>query len=323
MNSTLIDTQALGFPKPRVIAGRTSIADMFRPSNRCGIYILYFSNGEYYVGQSKDVTRRFVQHLRIHHDMEKLAFKRVAQKNLVAEEKNIAKVLQRQGHTLRNILLTSIPKGESDFDLIMPVEEQDRWVAGHDYVGPLSVRTVEPELRRKYQGKFLQLTQMPYAERAISGLRHYVEVGIPAALLSEVSFWSCSCLPNHPNKQIAIYSRINLFWQEVFTAGSEGNQLWFSIHLALSVLEQEFGPSLFELTCDHPFVTVENHAYAPGGPDQTSLVAYGSSALQRLLEDGRIIRAIRLFNLRLMKKGPCAFSRYHCMDLADRLLATI
>ncbi|MDQ5826571.1 MAG: GIY-YIG nuclease family protein [Chloroflexota bacterium] len=318
----MLDTQALGFPKPRLIAGRTSIADIFRPSNRCGIYILYFSNGEYYVGQSKDVTRRFVQHLRIHHDIEKLAFKRVARKSLDAEEAAIAAVLEGQGHKLRNILLTSIPKGESDFDLIMPLDDQDRWVAGHDYVGPQGARIIEPELRRKYQGKFLQLTQMPYAERAITGLRQYVGVGIPAALQSEVSFWSCSCLPNHPNRHIAIYSRINLFWQEVFTAGLEGNQLWFSIHLALSVLEQEFGPSLFELTCDHPSVSVDHHAYAPGGPDQTRLVAFGSSALQRLLEDERIIRAIRLFNLRLMKKGPCAFSRYHCMDLADRLLAT-
>ena len=318
----MIDTQALGFPKPRVIAGRTSIADIFSPSNRCGIYILYFSNGEYYVGQSKDVTRRFVQHLRIHHDIEKLAFKRVARKNLDAEEAAVAAVLEGQGHKLRNILLTSIPKGESDFDLIMPLEDQNRWIAGQDYMSPPGVRIVEPELRRKYQGKFLQLTQMPHSEKAIAGLQHYLRIGVPAPLRTEVSFWSCSCLPSFHNKQITIYSRINLFWQEVFTASLEDKQLSFSIHLTLSVLQKEFGPSLSKLARRHPLVGIYDHTYAPGGPDQINLDAQGSSALQRLLEDETIVSAIRLFNLRLMKKGPCRFSRYHCMDLADRLLAT-
>jgi hypothetical protein len=115
---------------------------------------------------------------------------------------------------------------------------------------------------------------------------------------------------------------INLFWQEVFTVSLEDNQLSFSIHLALSVLQQEFGPSLSKLSRRHPRVGIYAHTYVPGGPDQIYLDAQGSHALQGLLEDERVVRAIRLFNLRLMKKGPCRFSRYHCMDLADQLLPT-
>jgi hypothetical protein len=319
----MIDTQALGFPKPRVVLGRVSIADIYRSRNRCGIYILYFSNGEYYVGQTKDVTRRFVEHLRIHHDIEKLTFKRVARKNLASEEYAVAKVLQRQGFSLRNILLTSIPKGKSDLDLVMSLEDQTRWLEGHSYVDDQGDRVIEPELRRKYQERFRRLTEMPYADKAIAALQQYVRTGIPAPLRSEIAFWACSCLPGSPSKQITIYSRINLFWQEVFTAYFENSQLWFSLHLARSVLEYEFGPSLVGLTSEHPFVSVDDHAYAPGGPDQINLIVKGSSTLQRLLEDERIVRAIRLFNLRLMKKGPCRFSRYHCMDLADRLLPTM
>jgi hypothetical protein len=205
----MIDTQALGFPKPRVVLGRVSIADIYRPGNRCGIYILYFSNGEFYVGQTRDVTRRFVQHLRIHHDIEKLTFKRVARKNLNSEESTIAAILEGQRFKLRNILLTSIPKGESDFDLIMPVEDQDRWLAGYNYSDAHGTRLIEPELRRKYHGHFLRLLGMPHAEEAIAGLQHYLRIGIPAPLRSEVSFWACSCLPNFHNKQITIYSRIS------------------------------------------------------------------------------------------------------------------
>lgn len=318
----MIDTQALGFPKPRVVLGRVSIAKNYSSANRCGIYILYFSNGEFYVGQTKDVTRRFVQHLRIHHDIEKLTFKRVARKNLDAEERTVAKVLQRQGFSLRNILLTSIPKGKSDFDLVMSLEDQTRWLDDHSYMNVEGDRVIEPELRRKYQERFLRLTQMPYAEKAIAGIRQYVRIGIPNPVRSEIAFWACSCLPSYANKRVTIYSRINLFWQEVFNVHFENNQLWFSLHLTRSVLEYEFGPSLVGLTSEHPFVSVADHTYAPGGPDQINLVAKGSSALQGLLEDERVVRAIRLFNLRLMKKGPCRFSRYHCMDLADQFLPT-
>jgi hypothetical protein len=260
--------------------------------------------------------------LRSHHDIEKLTFKRVARKNLDAEERYVAKVLEGQGFTLRNILLTSIPKGKSDFDLVMPLEGQTRWLDDHSYLDIEGYRINQPGLRRKYQERFLRLTEMPFVDKAITGLQHYVCIGIPAPVRSEIAFWACSCWPNYPNKQVIIYSRINLFWQEVFTAHFEHNQLWFSLHLALSVLEYEFGPSLVGLTSEHPFVSVDSHTYAPGGPDQINLIAKGSSALQRLLEDERIVRAIRLFNLRLMKKGPCRFSRYHCMDLADRLLPT-
>lgn len=318
----MIDTQALGFPKPRVVLGRVSIAKNYGPGNRCGIYILYFSNGEFYVGQTKDVTRRFVQHLRSHHDIEKLTFKRVARKNLDAEERHVAKVLEGQGFTLRNILLTSIPKGKSDFDLVMPLEDQTKWLDDYSYLDIEGDRVIEPELRRKYQERFLRLTGMPHADKAILGLQHYVRRGIPAPVRSEIAFWACSCLPNYHNKQVTIYSRLNIFWQEVFTAYFENNQLWFSLHLALSVLEYEFGTSLVGLASEHPFVSVDSHTYARGGPDQINLIAKGSITLQRLLEDERIVRAVRLFNLRLMKKGPCTFSRYHCMDLADRLLPT-
>ena len=57
------------FDAPELVAGRASIADLFRPSKRCGLYILHFDNGEFYAGQAIDVTRGYVQHRKVHSDI--------------------------------------------------------------------------------------------------------------------------------------------------------------------------------------------------------------------------------------------------------------
>ena len=48
------------YPEFQWVSSRPSIADLFKPDKRCGIYILKFSNEFYYVGQAVDVTRRYV-----------------------------------------------------------------------------------------------------------------------------------------------------------------------------------------------------------------------------------------------------------------------
>jgi hypothetical protein len=52
----------MGFSPWKYVQGRTSIADSFKPRRRCGIYVLRFSNEEFYVGQAVDVTIRYAQH---------------------------------------------------------------------------------------------------------------------------------------------------------------------------------------------------------------------------------------------------------------------
>lgn len=115
-----------------------------------------------------------------------------------------------------------------------------------------------------------------------------------------------------------IYSRINVYQQEVCTAYAENGRLFFSWHLAKSPLQHTYGRSLLRLRLKFPFVGVDDRTYEPGGQDQISLWTRGANNALRLLSDPDVIRAIRLFNLRLMKKGPCMFSGYHCFDLADR-----
>ena len=60
----------LGFPSLHNVSGRHSIAELIGKSkNRCGIYLLHFDSGTYYIGQAVDVVRRFGQHRKMHLDI--------------------------------------------------------------------------------------------------------------------------------------------------------------------------------------------------------------------------------------------------------------
>ena len=309
-----------GFSQPHHVQGRDSIADLFPSGKRCGLYILQFSDGEIYAGQALDVTRRYVQHRKVHCDIEKIRFKRVAKKNLNEEERALIWMLEHEGYRLRNITFTSISIGESDFDLIMSAEDQEQWLKDTSYVDFNGSRVIDPELRRKYSRKFQRFAAMPRSDEIMNILRRYVHAAIPVPLRSELSFWGCSCLPGYSQLKVTIYSRINIYWQEVFTALDYEGELEFSFHLALSPLEEAFGESLSLLQEKFPLLETTENFYEPGGQDQINLIVQGADSAKTFMQQREIISAIRLFNLRLMKKGACIYSRYHCMDLADRLI---
>ncbi len=302
------------FPQPHHVQGRASIADLFPPGKRCGLYILHFANGEIYAGQALDVTRRYVQHRKVHDDIDEISFRRVDRDRLDEEERDLIWDLEQSGHRLRNIVFTSIPKGESDFDLVMPVAEQERWLHDLRMVEISDERAIEPELRRKYRRRYQQFLQLPHAAQALDILKAYARCGIPAFRRGEVSFWCVSCMPGR-----GVYARINIHWQEVLTMFAEENELRLSLHMAdspFALLSDEALALLFE---HHPTVEVTQHQYKPGGPDQVNF-ALPAPAAGPFFSDPEVLPAIRLFNLRLMKKGPCNFGRYHCMDLADALI---
>jgi hypothetical protein len=109
--------RSLNFTRKFHVRECTSIADLFPARKRCGIYVLQFSNGEAYVGQAVDVTRRYVQHRQTHDDIERIHFRVVSRKNLNEEERNVIWTLEQNGYHLRNIIFTSVLQGEADFDL--------------------------------------------------------------------------------------------------------------------------------------------------------------------------------------------------------------
>lgn len=307
----------LGFKKTFDVEGRASIADLFKPNQRCGIYVLHTSNGEHYAGQAIDVTRRYVQHCKNHNDIVKISFKRIPQNRLDTEEQKVIHALEQSRFPLRNITYTSIPYGESDFDLIMPVKEQQRWLRNPSVTGDKrSKRIIDERLRRKYRGRLSSFMKKEYTNQVIKFLRFYVQLCIPAPRRSEVSFWIVTCLP-----QKDVYSRINIYWQEVLTIFVYKKELMISLHFARynSPIERFSDKKWEKFKKKYPSVNFFDHKYETGGSDQVQ-VEIAASEFEEFIQDPGVLPAIRLFNLRLMKKGTCVRKNNHCLDLADKLV---
>lgn len=309
----------LDFPELQMIQGRTSIAELFPVGRRCGIYIIEFQNGELYVGQALDITRRYVQHCKTYLDITGISFKQFTQAHLNKEERAVIWELERQGFLLRNVVFTSLPKGDSDFDSLMPMENQKQWLDSITYQEMQGARVQNDILRGKYRQKFQRFLKQPHANTIIDLLKTYVHRCVPIPVQSELSFWSCSCLPA-TSSGMNVFSRININWQEVLTVFTDDGLPVFSFHLALSPLECADGtPEAFLMK--YPSLIYSDHFYEPGDHDQIHIEVEGIDATLNFLQDVDVLKAIRLFNLRLMRKGPCTYNRYHCLDLADRLVS--
>jgi len=311
----------LGFGEPRHVHERASIADLFRPGQRCGIYVLHCCDDEYYAGQAVDIVRRYTQHRLTHEDIVWVSFMPVPRERLDSEERRVIWALESAGVRLRNISLVSVPVGETDFDLIMPVDEQKEWISGSAVDRDSGGRFDDADLRRRYQRKFARLAAMNEYEQILPVLQSYVKQVVPRARAGEVSFWCCSCLPPSGHAGVTLFFRINIYLQEVLTGGRDSEGLFFSFHVASSPLDETYGDHSEQLFEQHQGLCADDHFYPSGGSDQLRLEVGSVGDALALLDDPVIRHAIKVFNLRLMRKGPCLNKANHCLALADAIIA--
>lgn len=324
LETILID---LGFPEISYdVIAHSDMGGLIPIGERCGIYVLQFANGELYAGLSINVVKRYLQHLKSYDDIVRINFKCVPPDKLKREEKRIIQSLEKAGFHLRNIVHTSITYAPSPFDEIMSPEDQNLWLNNLSYIDSAGDRTHIDDLRNKYTNRYKRLARLPFAQEVVNILKAYVHFCIPAFVRSEMYYWCCSCLPKQ-GKELVVYSRINIYWQEVFTVGVTQDELFFSWHTALTPLETTvqgkrrryklIKPDIFQ----HP-IQLSNHKYGPGGQDQVQIYTETSAenALQ-VIYDPDVCAAMRLFNLRLMQKGPNVYYKNHCFDLADKLIS--
>ncbi len=196
---------SLGFTTTWYVKERTSIVELVPKKGRCGIYVLWFENGEFYVGKTEDVTRRYMDHRRNHNDIVRVSFQKTGKRELDVAEDAVIGELERQKIPLRNISGTSSPPVDSDFELIMTRSEQEEWRDDPSFLRNDGDRTNDPELRRKYEVRFTKLMRQPFVDEAIDVLRKYVAKCIPCPVRSEMSFWGVSCLPAGRGQGVKVY----------------------------------------------------------------------------------------------------------------------
>ena len=321
-----IDTflATLDYDKPKAnVTGRNTIIDLIPKSKRCGIYVLHFKNDEYYAGLSIDVRKRFTQHSKTYDDIQFLSFKTMKLGELRKEEELIIKKLEKSGFRLRNKVHTSVTVSSSAFDEIMDEATQERWLTDLSFNDFAGERLDDEAQRRKYQRNFQKLQTLPNAHEAIELYKLYVKRCIPAPIQTEPYYWSSSCLPGNGNW---LYIRLNMK-QEVLRITNDDNQLQVTLFVAKSTLDEN---NLFRRLTNSVrnyvkfnTVMISGAPYETGGQDQNEVSITGIENARKILNDEKFLYAIRLLNLRIMRKTFNLQYRYHCYALADSALEPI
>lgn len=306
------------FPDFTWVYCRPTIADLFKPDQRCGIYIFRSRDDEYYIGQAVDVIRRYVQHTKNHDDIQEITFKCFPQKELNQMEQNLVKLFESKKIKLRNISLTSVPKGDTDLDLIIPYDQQQNWISSN-FENKLNEHLIEqPELQEKYFKKFQRLLKRnDFHQSAKPFLIEYFKKCVLQPAKTELSFWSLTCLTKaFSNTNHIALCRLNFFWCEVLTLWVDDDKnINYTFHLTKSLLTKSYLKSLKIKT-----LFIDDHFYKRGGPDQFLIEVQGIDDALKILQDENIVLAIKTFNLRQMQKGATVYNRYHCIDLANLIL---
>ncbi len=296
-----------------------TVANIFKPDKRCGIYVLRFMNDQYYVGQAIDVVRRYTQHSKVHNDIQEIAFKRYPRKNLNEIEQQLIKILEAKYIRLRNISLTSIPHGDTDLDLIISKKEQNDWLQKKTRNQLNGQLINQPMLQEKYTKKYNKLIKRSDFNISVYPfLREYFAKCVLQPARTELSFWSLTCMTKaFLNTNDLALCRLNMFWCEVLTIWIDNEEtINFSFHLTKSGLTKGYLKSLKIKS-----LMTSDHYYQKGGPDQFQIEIQGIDDALKLLHDSKVVLAIKTFNLRQMQKGATIYGRNHCIDLAKYILS--
>ena len=97
------------------------------------------------------------------------------------------------------------------------------------------------------------------------------------------------------------------------------NDTWGFVNVSFEALEAAF-QSADAFYALYPAVSVRGTGYRAAGYDQAAVDCFTLGELNQILADPRVRHAAAVLNLRLMQKGPNVYSRFHCLDLADKVI---
>ena len=328
IGAALVPTSVIGFPALTDVTSLQSVAHLFGVSKkRCGIYLLAFQSGLFYVGQAVDVVRRFSQHRKIHDDIVGFSFIPVPKSELDATEKGFIFKAESSGLKITNAVHVTSIVGDTDFDLLVPVTEQNSWLCAIGRVeisidsGP---KIVLPESQQvRYAKQFSRFGKHPLSAISLALLKLYLHTCVPAPRLTEYSFWAVSCMPATGSEWKRLVC-VNAAFMELFVVGhlqQDPTALWAFVNVAEDVLLEHW-KSIKRLKKKYPFLRLERSNYRDAGQHQVRLVCQGASAsMEVLLLDPGISKAAATLVLRVMRKRATIFGKYHCPQLADLALA--
>ncbi|MDQ0278787.1 hypothetical protein QO003_003090 [Arthrobacter silviterrae] len=295
-----------------------SLAFRFEPEeSRTGIYVLTFSDGYRYVGQSLNVVNRFSSHRRRWDDITHIAFRAFMPDELNAREREVLAAIERQGHNVRNLDLAGHPGGDSLLDVVMEEEAQAEWL---DSVSPEPTdapRYLAATRRMAGLQKFHQLMARPDAEGLISAAATYISLAIPWPSQTEGRFWTATAMSTtgrRPDRRRLI--TISAQNAEVLVIGETTTNSGCEVTGFLNI--DKGATSIDRWLQRHGIdAVVETASYGTIG-NVSRIHFSGLPSLALLFAEGSpIAKPAKTLALNLMRKGPSMYTRFHNDHLAD------
>lgn len=200
MKEEIIDILGFRFANGLNVQGRLSISDLFPKSkNRCGIYLLEFSDNTFYIGQAIDNVKRFSQHRKNYDNIVNYWFQEINKQKLDEIEQKLIQEAEIRGLLLINKTYVSNVIGDTDLDIIISPEEQKTWLEENKELPKDTFdlfALVDEKYKVKYKQNFQKLQQLEIFSTIKEILRIYIKKSLPSFKKTELSFWSLSCLPS-------------------------------------------------------------------------------------------------------------------------------
>jgi hypothetical protein len=291
-----------------------------------GIYLLGYSDATHYIGQAVDVVRRFGGHRRLSPDIESFAFISTRRASLDNAEQNAIHYAEALRVRLRNRVHVADVLGPVDLDELVPEDSQHRWLNDPDVeiidaAEPVMLPPDSPQ-RWRTDPQFRQLAARPEYAAVQRIVADFIGRCIPAPATTQLSYWSLTALPSTNKLHHPRFGCLNVNMMEVLVCGwlpGSGADLWGFMNVAESGLPASFG-SENAFAEAFPSVIRRRRLYRAAGGDDCLLEVPGLDLLRQLVQDPRIQAAARALTLRLMRKGPTIYGRYHCPAFADDAL---
>lgn len=310
-------------PTPATLIGYLEQTD----ASCAGYYILEFTDGQCYIGESTDLPKRLNQHRGRYRDIHRIRVRPDSEaarslhgkRHLRLREKALIHAAQEAGLFARNIneMATMIGASKHLDDLISP-DEQRVWLAAPDIANTNDTITREhfsAERLARTAANYRHFLTHPDADQITRIIGSYLTRCVPYPARTELHSWAISCLTK-PGKRSGRVSCLTIAMTETLVIYQDRG---ISRSGMIQVNAYELFPtddSVWAFVRRHPTVQLSPAVYEESGPGQLLLRVDTLDALERLLDDVAVTRAAATTALNIMRKGPCMQRKVHCPQLA-------
>ncbi|MEU4244455.1 tetratricopeptide repeat protein [Actinoplanes sp. NPDC026619] len=310
-------------PQHVVVVDAPPVANQLPASDgRCGIYVLAFDNGQLYVGQARDVVRRFGNHRKTYGDITEMHFWRIPQASLDEFEQQAIRTLQAEGFLLRNVTHAAGRLGAGSLDSLVSAARQQEWFTSpeSDDLGN-EVRPDRAQVRMANQVRFERIKADPRLAAMLPAVRRYLARTVPLPRHTEFSRWSISAAPDtnkNSSPRIFTITVHSLETLHVWAPFEEQHRTIFELNVDLATMQRRW-PDLGEMVEIFGAAVVQDTIYSVR-PGVLRLAVEGARNFMLLLDLDGVVEAARRLNLDMMRKGAAMQWKSHSFALADLLL---